>query len=54
MELEGLKRCLSNLEDNGVSVTSLTTDRHLGVKAFLRERGDIVQYFDVWHVAKGI
>ena len=54
MELEGLKQCLKTLETKGMTIQSLTTDRHMGVKAFIRELGTIIHYFDVWHVAKGI
>ena len=54
MELEGLKQCLKTLETKGMSIKSLTTDRHMGVKALIRDLGTIIHYFDVWHVAKGI
>lgn len=54
MELEGLKRALAFLEQNGVEVAVLVTDRHVQIKCFLRrEKSDIKHEFDVWHVAKG-
>lgn len=55
MELEGLKRGLQRLEDAGLHVQTLVTDRHGMVKKFMRtEHHDKKHYFDVWHMAKGI
>ncbi|KAH9384858.1 hypothetical protein HPB48_026887 [Haemaphysalis longicornis] len=55
MELEGLKRALEFLEQNGVEVAVLVTDRHVQIKCFLRrEKSNIKHEFDVWHVAKGV
>lgn len=54
MELAGLERTLKTLKDHGLDIKSITTDRHLGVKKYLREQHpDIKHWFDVWHVAKG-
>ncbi|XP_033756770.1 uncharacterized protein LOC117339337 [Pecten maximus] len=55
MELEGLKRSLRFLEEEGVSVSDLVTDRHSQVKKFMKtECPSINHWFDVWHVAKGV
>lgn len=35
MEKEGLERCLSLLEERGVVVQSLVTDRHTGIQKFM-------------------
>lgn len=54
MELEGLKRSLTFLEDHGIAVELIVTDRHAQIKCFLRkEKQSIRHEFDVWHVAKG-
>lgn len=54
MELEGLKRCVSFLQGEGVEIASLVTDRHSQVKKYMRENHpEINHMFDVWHVAKG-
>ena len=38
MELEGLKRGLTFINNNGVSIKTLVTDRHSGIKKkYLRE-----------------
>ncbi|XP_030292200.1 uncharacterized protein LOC115593026 [Sparus aurata] len=55
MEKEGFERSLSFLEDKGVVVKAVVTDRHTGVQKFLREqRPGISHYFDPWHMGKGI
>lgn len=53
MELEGLKRALNTVDAKGVTISDLTTDRHVQVRKFLREeRSDINHWFDGWHLAK--
>lgn len=52
MEMEGLKRSLDFLEDRGVTLDSIVTDRHPQIKKFLKE-SRIKHYFDVWHIEKG-
>ena len=55
MELEGLKRGLDYLNDCGLSVSQLVTDRHVQVKKYMSDKKpDKEQNFDVWHVAKGV
>jgi hypothetical protein len=55
MELEGLKRCLSRMEAEGIDISHLVTDRHTQVKSFMKkDQPHITHMFDVWHVAKGI
>ena len=53
MELDGLKRCLADLESAGVKISSLTTDRHPHIEGYLRKNTSIVHHFDTWHVVKG-
>ncbi|XP_063073829.1 uncharacterized protein LOC134464290, partial [Engraulis encrasicolus] len=53
MELEGLKRSLELLKERNVTLDCIVTDRHPQIQKFLRESG-ITQYYDVWHVVKGI
>lgn len=55
MELEGLKRALHHLQEEGMTISDLVTDRHSQVKKFMRtECPSINHWFDVWHVAKGV
>ncbi|KAK5935054.1 hypothetical protein CgunFtcFv8_020451 [Champsocephalus gunnari] len=55
MELEGLKRGLQKLNDEGVTIASITTDRHGSVKKYMGEKEPSIEHwFDVWHVAKVI
>ncbi|KAK0151762.1 hypothetical protein N1851_006863 [Merluccius polli] len=53
MEKEGLKRSLALLEERRVTLDCIVTDRHRQIQKFLRETG-INQYYDVWHMEKGI
>ncbi|XP_073804855.1 uncharacterized protein [Danio rerio] len=53
MEKEGLKRCLDLLENNGLEVDYIVTDRHTQIQKYLRER-KITQFYDVWHFEKGL
>ncbi|KAL1423496.1 hypothetical protein MTO96_000024 [Rhipicephalus appendiculatus] len=53
MEKEGLIRGLKFLSDHGMTVKSLTTDRHPGIKKYMRlQCPGIGHYYDVWHVGK--
>lgn len=55
MELEGLKRSLSRLEEENIDISHLVTDRHSQVKFYMKnDQPHIVHLFDVWHVAKGV
>ncbi|KAL0963808.1 hypothetical protein UPYG_G00313850 [Umbra pygmaea] len=53
MEIEGLQRSLALLDAHGVTLDCIVTDRHLQIQKFLRE-SNITQFYDVWHVEKGI
>ena len=55
MELDGLKHNLRRLDENVITVNSLTTDRHKQVRKYLRkERKNITHQFDIWHVSKNL
>ena len=54
MELDGLKLCFEELREQGISIGSLTTDRHPAVEGHMRkEENAVTHYFDTWHVVKG-
>ena len=54
MEKGGLACVLKFLEDHGLGVEVLRTDRHSQINKWLQEsHSEIKHYFDVWHVAKG-
>lgn len=52
MEKEGLRRSLDRLEESGVKLDCIVTDRHPQIQKFLKDR-KIFHYYDVWHMAKG-
>ena len=54
MEKEGLERSLKYLTEEGLSVNSLITDRHVQIRKYMRERWPAVKHrFDGWHIGKG-
>jgi len=55
MEKEGLIRSLKLLEERGLYVDVIVTDRHPQIQKYIREHMPSVKhYYDVWHVAKGL
>ncbi|KAH7941404.1 hypothetical protein HPB49_013371 [Dermacentor silvarum] len=53
MELEGLKRALASLDESGVNVTEVVTDRHPQVRRYFKsDRPEMDHLFDAWHVYK--
>ena len=55
VEKEGLRRCLDKLLTQGVTITSIATDRHTGVASLMKKEYSFVDHqYDVWHMAKSI
>ncbi|KAK1158465.1 hypothetical protein AOXY_G23400, partial [Acipenser oxyrinchus oxyrinchus] len=56
MELEGLKRGLSQLMTWRIPISAPVTDRHRQIQSFLQslQVKQFRHYFDVWNVAKAI
>lgn len=55
MEKVGFKRALENLDDNGVEVQGIATDRHMGIGAMIKtDYPDMQHEFDMWHGAKSV
>lgn len=54
MEKEGLARSLAFLTQEGLSVNTVITDRHVQRMKYLREQWPGVKHrLDGWHVGKG-
>lgn len=53
MEMEGLKRSLALLEERGVTLNSIVTDRRPQIQRFLKETR-IKHYYDVWRLEKSM
>lgn len=51
MEKEGLRRSLDRLEESGVKLDCIVTDRCPQIQKFLKDR-KIIHYYDVWHMVK--
>ena len=55
MEKLGLVNIIDSLQKMGLTIDSLTTDRHVQIKSYMsKEQIDIKHQFDVWHVTKNI
>ena len=55
MELLGFKRSMAKLEDAGLTVGAVITDRHVQIrKEMSKEHNDKNHQFDVWHLSKSI
>ena len=55
MEKEGLRCCLDKLLTQGVTITSVATDRHTGIAFLMKKEYSFVDHqYDVWHMAKSI
>ena len=51
----GLSELLSNFERNSLLLKSLTTNRHIKIRKFMREEySHVLHQFDIWHVGKSI
>ena len=54
MEKEGLQRSLQFLTDEGLSVDTLITDRHVQIRKQMREKWPAAKHrLDGWHIGKG-
>ncbi|XP_041463201.1 uncharacterized protein LOC121414191 [Lytechinus variegatus] len=55
MELEGFKRVVNFLDDKGLVIRKVVTDRHRQLAKYIRiTLPHIIHVYDVWHVSKGV
>ncbi|XP_016127734.1 uncharacterized protein [Sinocyclocheilus grahami] len=55
MEIRGFKEALKSIEENGVKVSTISTDRHPQIVKEMRASNPEKHHeFDPWHVAKGV
>ena len=55
MEKVGFTKALKEVNQKGICINQLTTDRHTGIRKYMREEeSKITHQFDVWHFAKNI
>lgn len=54
MEKEGFIRSSRFIENAGLDIGTIITDRHGPIRKLIRENmPDVEHLFDIWHVAKG-
>ena len=55
MEKEGFIRGVTFLQNEGIEVQEIVTDRHVAFRKYIKDELKAVKHsFDVWHIAKGI
>jgi len=55
MEVEGLHRCIEEVQAHHISIDGVATDRHPQVKYYMKTtRKDICHEFEVFHTVKGV
>ena len=53
MEREGLFRSIKFMQQEGLEIEMLVTDRHVQIAKWMRENQPRIRHrYDVWHVAK--
>ena len=55
MEVEGFRRCMTYLLDQGFTIEVLATDRHVQIRSIMKkEFSNVDHQFDVWHLCKSL
>lgn len=55
MEVEGLDRCLDELETHHITISEVATDRHPLVTHYMKnQRPEIDHQYEIFHTAKGV
>ena len=54
MEKEGFSRCLQDLEEKGIMINRIATDRHVSIRSMKKDFPHINHQYDVWHLSKWV
>ncbi len=54
MEIQGLWDLFDWLDEQGIDVKALVTDRHTQIARWMRtDKAKVLHVFDIWHLCKG-
>ena len=55
MEKEGFSRCLQDLEEKGITIDRIATDRHVSISSSMKKDFPHINHqYDVWHLSKWV
>ena len=55
MEKEGFSRCLQDLEEKGIMINRIATDRHVSISSSMKKDFPHINHqYDVWHLSKWV
>ena len=55
MEKEGFSRCLQDLEEKGIMINRIATDRHVSISSSMKKDFQHINLqYDVWHLSKRV
>ena len=55
LELQGMKNCMEDLNNQQKKINTIITGKHVQVKSYITEESKVVHLrFDIWHAGKNI
>ena len=55
MEKEGFSRCLQDLEEKGIAINRIASDRHVSISSSMKKDFPHINHqYDVWHLSKWV
>ena len=53
-EKDKFKRCIQQLEGNDITISRITTDRHVSITTSMAKDHPNIKQYDVWHLSKWV
>jgi len=55
MEKEGFERCIDHIQNQGLTIHRIATDRHISIGSVMNKKYTNIRHqFDIWHVSKSV